>query len=113
MDKILDEIDPIGRFQKFSVFLISCLSSFSAATIYSTIFTTAEPKLFCHFDNETIVIDDKFKCDILSNKSLDLTKSCVYDKTFYGTTIINEWNLICDKKYLSNLTQTFYMIGNV
>ena len=110
MDKILDEIDPIGRFQKLSVFLISCLSSFSAATIYSTIFTTAKPKLFCYFDNETTLIDNKIKCDILSNVSSNF-KNCTYDETFYGSTIINEWNLICDKKYLSNLTQTFYMIG--
>ena len=116
MDKILDEIDPFGRFQKFSLFLISCISSFSAATIYSTIFTTAEPKLFCNnnkFYNKTILIDDKLKCDIWLNLTAqNYSNNCAYDTSYYGSTIINEWDLVCDQKYLSNLTQTFYMIGS-
>jgi OCT family organic cation transporter-like MFS transporter 4/5 len=112
MDKILETIDPFGKYQKLSVLLIGCLSSFSAATIYSTIFTTAEPKFICYKNN--LLVENASNCEIWSNisKSTNNTYNCEYDKTYYGKTIINEWNLICDRKYLSSLTQTFYMIGS-
>ena len=40
-----------------------------------------------------------------------------YDRSIFQETIITEWNLICDRKYLANLSQTIFrfgiLVGNV
>lgn len=37
--------------------------------------------------------------------------SCYYDTTYYGNTIVTEWDLVCERRYMVELTQTIYMIG--
>ena len=38
---------------------------------------------------------------------------CHFDKTFYDTTIITEWNLVCKRQYKAGLTQTFQIFGSI
>jgi len=37
---------------------------------------------------------------------------CTYDTTYYGKSIITDWDLVCERRYLAKLTQTIYMIGS-
>ena len=39
--------------------------------------------------------------------------ACEFDTKYYGRTIFTDWNFYCDRKYLSGLTQTFYLVGTV
>ena len=39
--------------------------------------------------------------------------TCKFDQEFYGTTIVNDWELLCEKSYLVALTQTLFLIGGV
>ncbi|XP_053604778.1 organic cation transporter protein-like [Plodia interpunctella] len=34
-----------------------------------------------------------------------------YDRSIFQETIISQWDLVCDKEWLKNLTQTFFMLG--
>ncbi|XP_047525196.1 organic cation transporter protein-like [Pieris napi] len=48
----------------------------------------------------------------------DLQNSCPcsnpkYDKSVFTNTIIMEWDLICDKKWLSSFTQTLFQLGTL
>ena len=36
---------------------------------------------------------------------------CIWDKSYYGSTIVTDWYLVCDKEYMTGLTQTIFMIG--
>ena len=115
MDVIIENINPFGRYQKLMLFFIGIPSALTAITVYSTVFTAAEPNYFCK-DNENILSlknnsNSKDLCNIWSNKSHNF--ECFYKDEYYGKTIISEWNLICSRKALAGLTQTFYMLGCV
>lgn len=120
MDNIFEIIGSTGSYQKLLLVLMGGISSLASITIYSTIFTIAEPKLKCIDENEnnTSIITSNKTCEIWSfinknptNNTNQSSYSCSFDKTYYDKTIITDWNLICDYKYLANLTQTVYMIG--
>lgn len=34
-----------------------------------------------------------------------------YDHSIFQETIISQWDLVCDKEWLKNLTQTIFMLG--
>ena len=114
MDKILDDINGFGRYQKLVLFVIGAMSSLNAMAIFATVFIAAEPELVCRFSNKNdtnSTLDNSQKCDIWKNvtKSKELNISspyhCEWDTKYYGLTIINEWELICDRAYLAGLTQ--------
>jgi MFS family permease len=109
MDSIFEEIGPFGRFQKLIIILLGSIFALTSANMYFTVFTTADPKLICNSTtNETDV------CKIWSNLTENNNNNnCEFDKTYYDKTIVTEWNLVCDRKYLATLTQTIYMTGSL
>ena len=48
VDKILNQINPFGKYQKFVLVLIGLMSSLGAMAIYSTVFYSAEPIFTCN-----------------------------------------------------------------
>lgn len=119
MEEIINKIGPFGKFQLQTCLLIGFSSALTAMTIYTTIFSAASPKLICNYANSTngTITDSSKLCSAWSNvtksKELNVTSiyECHFDTTYYGKTIITDWNLVCDRKYLANLLDTFYMIG--
>jgi MFS family permease len=117
MDEILNSINPFGRYQKLSLFLIGLTTILVSMPIYSSIFILAKPNFKCYPINpvnESILTNDT-TCNIWS-KIRSINKNytnieCKYEKTHYGKTVINEWNLICDRQFLAGIPQTIYMIG--
>jgi MFS family permease len=118
MEVVIENLNPFGRYQKLILIFIGIPSAFSAITIYSTIFTAAKPKYFCELFNEKsyseLIEDPNEVCDIWSNltKTQSNNYNCKFDDKYYSKTIITDWNLICDRKVLAGLTQTFYMLGS-
>ncbi|XP_065575614.1 organic cation transporter protein-like [Artemia franciscana] len=44
----------------------------------------------------------------------NITTSCQswkYDTKYYGNTIVTQWDLVCDRRWLESFAQTVYMIG--
>ncbi len=81
MDKILDEINGFGRYQKIVLFIIGAMTSLNAMAIYATVFIAAEPELLCKLtDDFNKTIDNNLKCDIWKNftKSKELNVSSLY-----------------------------------
>jgi MFS family permease len=109
MDEVFEQIGAFGRFQKITLILSGMLSALSAIPIYLTVFTLAEPQLIC----------DQAEFNLTSNStSMDSCQfyernrsACRFDQTYYKSTIVTEWDLFCERKYLTNMTQTFYMFG--
>lgn len=133
MEQILNNIGAYGRYQKLVSLVIGFMSAFNAMTIYATIFIGAEPKLLCKakqnltiatssvlFEKEILGNDTKpaSACDIWSNFTKYTNKSlapfeCNFDTTYYGVTLVSEWELVCNKLFLVGLTQTAFMVGSL
>ncbi|CAH0752514.1 unnamed protein product [Diatraea saccharalis] len=45
------------------------------------------------------------------NSCFDNCTSYKYDHSVFHETIISQWNLVCDREWLKNLTQTIFMLG--
>ena len=136
MERVLNSLNPFGKFQKLSVLLVGLSSALVAMLTYSTVFILAEPKLLCtmnkqnsteglFFSNTLFLNDTSENCKIWNHlvNHINQTQtndyrrissdeiSCEFDKTYYGLTIVSEWGLVCQKKYLATSTQTFFLIG--
>lgn len=120
MEKVIDLVGPFGKYQKFVLILAGFIASFTATTIYSTIFSAVDPGLICDFNNGSTVIKDlPNQCDIWeivkNNQKLNQSTpyECYFDKKYYDLTMVNDWELICKQAALASLTQTLYMVGTV
>ncbi|XP_023210688.1 organic cation transporter protein-like [Centruroides sculpturatus] len=56
------------------------------------------------------------KCEMYSsiekeNRTRIPCKSWDYDHSFYRSTIVEKWDLVCEKSWLSSLAQSFYFFG--
>jgi MFS family permease len=123
MERVINLVGPFGKYQKLILFLGGFISAFSAISIYATVFSAADPGLVCTFRNETDEIKNlPNQCDIW-NKTQECRRdhtneslceyTCEFSRKYYGTTMVTEWKLICDQKFLVGLTQTIYMIGTI
>ena len=117
MNKIIEEVGPYGLFQKLCLLSIGSITLLVSMMFYVTIFNTSEPALICKNNNQQIINGSINTCLAWSNYSISKSESSNYSCEFsaedYGTTIVNDWNLVCEKSYLVGLTQTFYLMGGV
>lgn len=116
MNKIIEEVGPYGLFQKLSLLSIGSITLLVSMMFYVTIFNTSEPALICkNLNNNEIINGSVNTCLAWSNYSLHKNRnySCEFSTEQYGTSIVNDWKLVCEKSYLVGLTQTFYLMGGV
>jgi hypothetical protein len=116
MDDLIERCGSFGLYQKCLLGLIGSITSLCGFTQFSSVFNNAIPKLYCRQKNST----ENFlsnTCEIFSNitlskaNNIDSPYQCQYDTKYYEKTIVNEWDLVCDKTSLVNLTQTIFMVG--
>lgn len=118
MDIILDSIKAFGRSQIIYLLIIGLLMITSALNFYASVFFAAEPLLVCRegsfiFTNiteeETCFLWKQFLVHRINNISSEIV--CHFDATIYELTIISDFELVCDRKYLVSLSQSFFFFG--
>lgn len=82
------------------------MTSLVAMSTYASVFNNAVPKFICR-NNKGVELPNS--CQIYKNTTNGI--ECAFDKEFYGETIVTSWDLHCEKMYLTNLTQTVFMVG--
>ena len=138
MDEIFESVGAFGLYQKLMFLILGVPTIISSITIYSTIFTLADPKLICINKLNKLPISSINKCpssSILNNSYSDYKCSshtptncmiwknisnsesnsseyeCFFDRTYYHETMITDFNLICERSFYASLLQTFYLVG--
>lgn len=106
---VADIIGDWGRWQT-NVFLF-CLFNYVLQAYNSLSFYYFAPKLAFWCEDEPVSrhsnLTDAAKCEHFVNCS-----QWVIEDTF-GSTIVNEWQLVCKKDWLVSFTQTAYMFGYI
>lgn len=115
MEGVIESVEPFGKFQKYTIFLVGLSSILISMLQYSTVFTMAEPSFTCHSrsKNQTFLDNCQIWYNLTSSTTNESLYECNFDTTYYGKTAVNEWGLVCDKKYLASLIQTLYLVGTV
>ena len=123
MERLIEQVGGFGRYQKFILFMVGLCTGLIGFTTYASIFVLAKPDLKCSIkSNASNLIHEKSNLELDSCKIFsNITESkqngqeemyeCNYDKQYYGISLVTELDLICEKNYLRNLTQTIWMFG--
>lgn len=107
MENLIKYVGEKGKYQNKLIFKTGLVSIVAAMRTYSFIFLNSEPEFNCKHNNSILTnLTYKEKCDLISNN----LSICEFDDTFYGTTIVTELGLICDKQYLASIPENFYML---
>ncbi len=117
MKEIISDNTIIGKLQVFSLLFCGSLTVITSFSFYSSVFITAEPELHC-INLPKSTYNSLDTCAKWTNLNLALTSNvtnynCYFDTTYFGTTIVTDWGLYCDKQNLAALTQSFYIFGTM
>ncbi|ELT94945.1 hypothetical protein CAPTEDRAFT_62237, partial [Capitella teleta] len=128
VDEALSRLGRFGRWQVVTYCLVCCSVTISGCWhMLAIVFIGGEPDHHCALEegqwkNETIPLEKQkngdyaySKCWKYSNFSLgNETIKCDqgwYYAPEYKETIITEWNLVCDKNYLMETSQSVFSVG--
>lgn len=100
-DPLTKAIGAIGKWQIWICFVVF-LVKFPVAWHQMSIIFLAPPMNFTCADSATESFDNQCYANCSSYK---------YDHSIFKETIISQWNLVCDRQWLKNLTQTVFMLG--
>ncbi|XP_032516729.2 organic cation transporter protein-like isoform X2 [Danaus plexippus] len=98
-DPLSKIIGAIGKWQIWICFIVF-LVKFPVAWHQMSIIFLAPPMNFTCSD------DNNFTSQCHANCS-----EYTYDHSVFGETIVSQWDLVCDRNWLKNLTQTIFMLG--
>lgn len=100
-DPLTRAIGAIGKWQIWICFIVF-LVKFPVAWHQMSIIFLAPPMNFTCADTPSETFDNTCHANCTSYE---------YDHSVFSQTIISDWNLICDRQWLKNLTQTIFMLG--
>ncbi|KAM4018730.1 solute carrier family 22 member 6-B-like [Anomaloglossus baeobatrachus] len=118
--ELRDALEKDSLFSPFQFSMVCVLSAplFLVATHnLMQIFTAAVPPFHCQ-SNLTLVNSSlpKDSCSRYVSLLSNDTEPCkqgerIYDLTLYTSTIVNEWDLVCEQEWMKELAQSTYMAG--
>lgn len=105
-DNILKKIGEFGPFQKKVYFILNSLSFFQCCQMFLLVFVGDKPRWHC--SNVAIKhLDQNLEFPCLNNGSA--CREITFDGEF--TSVVSEWNLVCDQEYKANMGQSVTMLG--
>ncbi|CAF0726852.1 unnamed protein product [Brachionus calyciflorus] len=116
MDVLLDSVRPFGWSQKFYLGVFGLIMISSSLNFYSSVFFTAEPELKCYPTNNQSLTKTN-DCDMWKNFTMSKIENtpsayeCNFESKSHNFTLINDFELVCDKSYLPSLSQTLFFVG--
>lgn len=103
-DPITKIIGAIGKWQIW-ICCVVFLVKFPVAWHQMSIIFLAPPMNF------TCLSNTENSSDVFDNVCHANCSDYAYDHNVFQETIISQWDLVCDRQWLKNLTQTIFMLG--
>ncbi|XP_062584316.1 organic anion transporter 3-like [Saccostrea cucullata] len=121
-DKILESLGRFGLFQVLFFLCVSFIYMRGAWPVMAILFLGGDPGHHCTVPvNESVTAiipldsnGDFEKC-VMKAPTQNQTKTCDQGWTYgseFDSTILTEWDLVCDNNFLVDLSSTIYMVGN-
>ena len=105
-DNILKSIGEFGPFQRKVYLILNCLSFFQCCQMFLLVFVADKPRWHCSTVGSRYLDDNKeYPCFKNGSACSEIT----FDKEF--TSVVTEWNLICDHEHLADIGQSVTMFG--
>lgn len=100
-----------GRYQWIQ-YLLHLLPAFTGGVhMLSQVEVGATPRHRCLAVNDTI-IEYVSSCHYVSANNQTLPcRAWEYDRTYYESTIVTDWDLVCDRRWMASVAQSAYMLG--
>ncbi|XP_054158733.1 organic cation transporter protein-like [Oppia nitens] len=112
---VTDLVGDWGLWQLNIVMFSISISLFSALNNLSVSFYAPNIKYWCT-DNDTTTTTTSASNQTFKSTDYYCLNGChnwTFDKSVFKSTIIDEWDLTCDKHGLASLSQSLYMVGYV
>ncbi|UJR09792.1 hypothetical protein I4U23_014018 [Adineta vaga] len=134
-DDFYESINPFGRYQKLKYFLICLTYMFPPIMVYTWSFTAATPSFHCqsstdiahhnYIPNESqcrqyqkqLSISECQRCFRWTNTSdssdepMQACTKFVFDRTYYQSTLVEEWMMVCNRTTLKSFAQIVFFFG--
>ncbi|GFQ73087.1 organic cation transporter-like protein, partial [Trichonephila clavata] len=65
------------------------------------------------FFNQSNIYKGEIENNNVTNKEIETCDSWEYDHSFYASTVVTEWNLVCDKEWLISMSKSIFVVGNI
>ncbi|XP_064609235.1 organic cation transporter-like protein [Liolophura sinensis] len=121
VDSVFKSLGTWGRWQIVQLILIQLQHMAAAFQLLAIVFLGYEPPFSCLVDNTTGLLEHNVThyvqegdCKVRDTWT-NVTSPCHhgywYDAPLETATIVTEWDLVCDKEYQMQLTQTIFVAG--
>ena len=105
VDPIGRVIGPMGRWQAYKIAIVFFVGIPGLAHIYSAAFVAAKTDYWCKDD---LILANEINKPVANFTSPKNNDSCradcteyYFDHTFWESTILTDWTMVCDRGYLS------------
>ncbi|GFQ89812.1 hypothetical protein TNCT_699861, partial [Trichonephila clavata] len=65
------------------------------------------------FFNQSNIYKGEIENNNVTNKEIETCDSWEYDHSFYASTVVTEWNLVCEKEWLISMSKSIFVVGNI
>lgn len=108
-DNVLRGIGQFGRYQRKMYLLLNLISLFQCCQVLLLVFVADKPQWRCSKEEQSLLDQEKNSQGHPCYKNASVCENMMFNGEF--TSVVTEWNLVCDQEYKANIAQSITMAG--
>ena len=106
-DNVLRGIGQFGRYQRKMYLLLNLISLFQCCQVLLLVFVADKPQWRCSKEEQSLLDQEKNSQGHPCYKNASVCENMMFNGEF--TSVVTEWNLVCDQEYKANVAQSITM----